>query len=76
MIEPHLKVNGKGGKVRYRPLHPMAAGRIPQYLESSTYHLADRKMPLFIPLRGKLTASITMVLPPIRMLSSPAATSR
>lgn len=51
----HLKVHGKGGKVRYLPLHPVAAGRIQQYLESSGHHLADRKVPLFMPLRGKLT---------------------
>lgn len=40
----HLKVHGKGGKVRYLPLHPVAAGRINQYLESSGHHLADRKV--------------------------------
>jgi len=53
----HLKVHGKGGKVRYLPLHPVAARRIHQYLESSGHHLADRKVPLFIPLRGKLTGA-------------------
>lgn len=53
----HLKVHGKGGKVRYLPLHPVAAGRIHLYLESSGHHLADRKVPLFIPLRGKLTGA-------------------
>ncbi|WP_155497270.1 tyrosine-type recombinase/integrase, partial [Pseudomonas syringae group genomosp. 3] len=53
----HLKVHGKGGKVRYLPLHPVAAGRIHQYLESSGHHLAERKVPLFIPLRGKLTGA-------------------
>ncbi|KPX21617.1 Phage integrase [Pseudomonas amygdali pv. dendropanacis] len=47
----------KGGKVRYLPLHPIAADRIHQYLESSGHHLADRKVPLFIPLRGKLTGA-------------------
>jgi integrase len=36
----HLKVHGKGGKVRYLPLHPVAAERIHQYLESSGHHLA------------------------------------
>jgi hypothetical protein len=30
----HLNVHGKGGKVRYLPLHPVAAGRIHQYLKS------------------------------------------
>jgi site-specific recombinase XerD len=55
-IQP-LKVHGKGGKVRYLPLHPVAAGRIHQYLESSEHRLAERKMPLFIPLRGELTGA-------------------
>jgi site-specific recombinase XerD len=53
----HLKVFGTGGKVLSLPLHPVAAGRIHQYLESSWHHLADRKVPLFIPLRGKLTGA-------------------
>ncbi|GAO94168.1 hypothetical protein PSA5_15645 [Pseudomonas syringae pv. actinidiae] len=60
----HLKVHGEGGKVRYLPLHPLAAGswqlaagRIHRYLESSGHHLANRKVPLFIPLRGKLTGA-------------------
>ncbi|MBI6764054.1 hypothetical protein YA0059_11910 [Pseudomonas syringae] len=39
----HLKGHGKGGKVRCLPLHPVAAGRIHQYLESSGHHLADGK---------------------------------
>ena len=45
----HFKVHSKGGKVRYLPLHPLAAGRIHQYLESSGHHLAFRKVPLLIP---------------------------
>ena len=52
-----MKIHGKGGKVRYLPLHPVAAGRIDQYLERSGHHLADRKVPLFILLRGKLTGA-------------------
>lgn len=43
--------------MRYLPLHPVAAGRIHQYLESAGHHLADRKVPRFIPLRGKLTGA-------------------
>ncbi|MBN3471724.1 tyrosine-type recombinase/integrase [Pseudomonas savastanoi pv. phaseolicola] len=53
----HLKIHGKGGKVRYLPLHPVAAGRIHLYLERSEHHLADRKVPLFISLRGKSTGA-------------------
>jgi hypothetical protein len=39
-------VHGKGGKVRYLPLHPVAARRIHLYLESSGHHLVDRKVPI------------------------------
>lgn len=53
----HLKIHGKGGKVRYLPLHPVAAGRIHLYLERSGHHLDDKKVPLFIPLRGKSTGA-------------------
>ncbi|WP_225776320.1 tyrosine-type recombinase/integrase [Pseudomonas sp. Marseille-Q5115] len=47
----HLLVHGKGGKVRYLPIHPVAADRIHAYLERSVHHLADPKAPLFVPLR-------------------------
>ncbi|KPZ14249.1 Phage integrase family site specific recombinase [Pseudomonas amygdali pv. ulmi] len=53
----HLKIHGKGGKVRYLPLHPVAAGRIHLYLERSGHHLDDKKAPLFISLRGKSTGA-------------------
>jgi integrase len=53
----HSEVHGKGGKVRYLPLDPVAAGRIHQHLESSGHHLVEGKVPLFIPLRGKLTGA-------------------
>ncbi|EKG35787.1 tyrosine-type recombinase/integrase [Pseudomonas syringae] len=53
----HLKIHGKGGKVRYLPLHPVAAGRIHLYLERSGHHLGDKKVALFISLRGKSTGS-------------------
>jgi site-specific recombinase XerC len=45
-----LKMHGKGGKVRYLPLQPVAAERIHQYLESSGLYLADREVLLFISL--------------------------
>ncbi|RMR14237.1 Phage integrase family site specific recombinase [Pseudomonas amygdali pv. ulmi] len=53
----HLKIHGKGGKVRYLPLHPVAAGRIHLYLERLGHHLDDKKAPLFISLRGKSTGA-------------------
>lgn len=39
------------------PMHPVAAGRTHQYLESLGHHLADTKGPLFIPVRGKLNCA-------------------
>lgn len=48
----HLLVHGKGGKVRYLPLHPVAADRLHAYLEHSGHHLVNPKGPLFLPLRG------------------------
>ena len=48
----HFLVHGKGGKVRYLPLHPVAADRIHDYLERSGHHLVAPKGPLFLPLRG------------------------
>ncbi|KPB50660.1 Phage integrase family site specific recombinase [Pseudomonas coronafaciens pv. oryzae] len=53
----HMKIHGKGGKVRYLPLHPVAAGRIHLYLERSGHHSDDNKVPLFISLRGKSTGA-------------------
>jgi integrase len=46
---PHLKVSGKGGKIRYVPLHPAASGLISDYLEASG-HGQDEASALFRPL--------------------------
>lgn len=53
----HLCVQGKGGKLRYLPLHPVAAERIYAYLEASGHHLEQKKAPLFMPLRGRRTGA-------------------
>jgi site-specific recombinase XerD len=47
----HLMIHGKGDKVRYLPVHPVAADHIHSYLERSGHQLADPKGPLFAPLR-------------------------
>lgn len=44
----HLQIHGKGGKLRFLPLHPVAAERIHGYLEMSDHHQVDGKAPLFI----------------------------
>jgi integrase/recombinase XerD len=51
---PHLKVFGKGGKIRYIPLHPAASGLIGDYLEVAG-HGADEAGALFRPLRNNCT---------------------
>lgn len=53
----HLRIQGKGGKLRYLPLHPVAAERIHGYLEVSGHQLVDAKAPLFVPLRGRSTGA-------------------
>ncbi|MCQ3028960.1 tyrosine-type recombinase/integrase, partial [Pseudomonas tremae] len=52
----HLQIHGKGGKLRFIPLHPVATERIYGYLEKSGHHL-DSKAPLFLPLRGQVTGT-------------------
>jgi len=48
---PHLKVSGKGGKIRYVPLHPAASGLITDYLEAAGHGGAEAS-PLFRPLHN------------------------
>lgn len=47
---PHLRVFGKGGKLRYVPLHPATAGLIDDYLQASGHATSD-EAPLFRPVR-------------------------
>ena len=53
----HLRIHGKGRKLRYLPMHPVALERIHAYLEVSGHHLERGEAPLFVPLRGKSTGS-------------------
>jgi integrase/recombinase XerD len=48
---PHLRVLGKGSKVRYVPAHPLALERIHDYLEAAG-HGEDAEGPLFRPLKN------------------------
>ncbi|HLP78701.1 MAG TPA: tyrosine-type recombinase/integrase, partial [Candidatus Paceibacterota bacterium] len=43
-----LCIHGKGGKLRYIPVHPKAVAAINDYLEESN-HAASEETPLFIP---------------------------
>ena len=59
---PHLRVQGKGEKTRYVPLHPGTAALIHDYLEAAG-HAGDEAGALFRPLRnnrtGRLDGAIT-----------------
>jgi integrase len=48
---PHLRIFGKGAKVRYVPAHPLALERIHDYLEAAG-HGEDVEGPLFRPLKN------------------------
>src|SRR5690242_1786131 len=48
---PHLRVLGKGSKVRYVPAHPLALERLHEYLEAAG-HGEDVDGPLFRPLKN------------------------
>jgi site-specific recombinase XerD len=50
----HLRVHGKGGKLRYLPLHPGTAEWIDDYLTAAN-HKEQADAPLFKPLRGVIT---------------------
>ncbi len=59
---PHLKVSGKGGKMRYLPLHPGTNALIHDYLDAAG-HGPDENGALFRPVRnnrtGRLEGAIT-----------------
>ena len=50
----HLKIHGKGGKIRYVPLHPAVSGLIHDYLEMAG-HGADDTGSLFRPIHNTRT---------------------
>ena len=60
---PHLKVSGKGGKTRYVPLHPAAAGLIDDYLSESG-HGNQASGPLFRPLHRRRAKGAAQAITP------------
>ena len=52
----HLRVHGKGKKIRFLPLHPVAAERIYAYLERDGLRVISSG-PLFRSVRGKTTGA-------------------
>lgn len=49
----HLRIHGKGGKLRFLPVHPLAMERLHTYLEASGHHHEQLSAPLFQALRGR-----------------------
>jgi site-specific recombinase XerD len=54
---PHLRVHGKGSKVRNIPLHPGTQGLLADYLETSG-HAHEKSGALFRPLRNHRTGEL------------------
>lgn len=59
----HLRIHGKGGKIRYLPARPEAIQRIDAYLEAAG-HGAATKGALFRPLRNRTTGDLEKPLHP------------
>ena len=49
----HLRIHGKGGKLRFLPVHPLAMERLHAYPEVSGHHQEQPDAPLFQALRGR-----------------------
>jgi integrase len=54
---PHLRVYGKGKKIRYVPLHPGTAELITEYIEA-TGHGSMPRAPLFRPVKNNLNGKL------------------
>lgn len=66
---PHLRIHGKGGKVRYVPAHPQALERINEYLDAAG-HREDAAGPLFRPVRDPSTDQLEKSLSPGALYNS------
>ena len=58
---PHLRVRGKGGKLRHIPLHPGTQELLTDYLEAFG-HGHDKSGPLFRPIRNNRTGELDRTL--------------
>lgn len=58
---PHLRVHGKGEKLRNIPLHPATQGLLADYLEASG-HAHEKSRPLFRPIRNNRTGELDRTL--------------
>ena len=59
--ELHLRVHGKGSKVRNIPIHPGTQGLLTEYLEASG-HALDKTGALFRPIRNNRTGELDRTL--------------
>jgi site-specific recombinase XerD len=60
---PHLRIHGKGGRIRNIPLHPASNALLTEYLEASG-HASDKAGPLFRPIRNNRTGELNRALSP------------
>jgi len=60
---PHLRIHGKGGKIRFIPAHPAALDRINEYLEAAG-HKENIDGPLFRPVKNNSTGNLEKSLSP------------
>ncbi|MGH8327238.1 MAG: tyrosine-type recombinase/integrase [Steroidobacteraceae bacterium] len=58
---PHVRVHGKGGKVRHIPLHPGTQRLLTDYLEASG-HALDKSGAVFRPIRNNRTGELDRTL--------------
>lgn len=58
---PHLRVHGKGSKVRNIPLHPATQGLLADYMEACG-HAHEKASPLFRPIRNHRTGELDHAL--------------
>jgi site-specific recombinase XerD len=60
---PHLRVQGKGGKLRYIPTHPNSLGLVGDYLQMAGHGL-ELDGPLFRPVRNQRAGHLATALTP------------
>ena len=59
----HLRVHGKGSKIRFVPAHPTALTRIEEYLEAAG-HRQEAEGPLFRPVKNNRSGGLATALTP------------
>ena len=69
----HLRVEGKGDKVRYLPLHVLAQRLITAYLEASG-HAGELHGPLFRPVKNNRTGTLARPLHPASVIGTSCST--